>query len=64
MNTAYMKVDDQGYQEMPSEAYQKWLKSIDQEKSRQANQVIKDRMKREIEMLKRTHSTLINKAKK
>jgi hypothetical protein len=61
MSAAYKKIDDLGYQEMPNDAYQRWLKSIEQEKTRQENKEIKDRMQREVQALKRMHSTLVNK---
>ena len=64
MTAAYKKVDDLGYQEMPNDAYQAWLKSIATEKARQENKEIRDRMQRELQSLKRMHSTLINKPRK
>lgn len=64
MAAAYKKVDDLGYQEMPNDAYQHWLKSIDQEKSRQENREVKQRMQQEIQSLKRMRSRVINNPSK
>lgn len=63
MQAAHNNVDDLGYQDMPKEAYQKWLKSIDQEKRRQATKEIRERMKREIDMLKKLKPTFQNNIK-
>jgi hypothetical protein len=53
MQAAYDKVDGLGYQDMPKEAYQKWLKSIDQAKKKQENKEVQERLQREIEYLKK-----------
>ena len=53
MQAAYDKVDGLGYQDMPKEAYQKWLKSIDQAKKKQENKEVQERLRREIEYLKK-----------
>jgi len=53
MQAAYDKVDGLGYQDMPKEAYQKWLKSIDQAKKKQETKEVQERMQREIEYLKK-----------
>lgn len=37
-NGIYAKIDNLGYQEMPSEAYETWLNSVNEEKYRQSNQ--------------------------
>jgi len=57
---AYKKIDALGYQDMPPDAYQRWLQSIDQEKKKQTNIEMRAKMQREIQSLKR-RSTLINK---
>ncbi|TXJ24894.1 MAG: hypothetical protein E6Q24_15210 [Chitinophagaceae bacterium] len=53
MQAAYDKVDGMGFQEMPPEAYQKWLKSIEQEKKKQETLEIQRRLQREIEYMKK-----------
>lgn len=59
MQAAYDKVDGLGYQDMPKEAYQKWLKSIDQAKKKQENKEIQERLQGEIEWLKKLKPTMI-----
>jgi hypothetical protein len=54
MQAAIKKVDDLGYQDMPPEAYQAWLKSIEQEKQRQATRTLRERMEREVRQLRST----------
>jgi hypothetical protein len=63
MMKAYDRVDKMGYQDMPKEAYQRWLKSFDQEKKKQENKELQEKMKNEMQMLKRTKSVIINKPK-
>jgi len=58
MKAAMDKVDDLGYQDMPAEAYQAWLKSIEQEKKKQASRELNGRLQQEINQLKRLKSTL------
>jgi hypothetical protein len=58
MKAAMDKVDDLGYQDMPAEAYQAWLKSIEQEKKKQANRELNGRLQQEIDQLKLLKSTL------
>lgn len=60
MQAAYATVDNTGYQAMPKDAYQKWLKSIDTEKKKQANQQLKEEMQREIQQLKNMKATFKN----
>ncbi|MCW3464807.1 hypothetical protein [Chitinophaga nivalis] len=52
MQAAFEKVDALGYQDMPREAYQVWLKSIEAEKKKQEYRILKEKMKREITGLK------------
>jgi len=63
MQAAYDKVDGLGYQDMPKEAYQKWLKSIDQAKKKQENKEVQERMKKEIEYLKKIKVTIIDRTR-
>jgi hypothetical protein len=59
MHAAFEKVDGMGYQEMPPEAYQKWLKSVEQEKKKQENQELQQRLQREIEYMKKNKPKVI-----
>lgn len=61
MQAAFDKVDNLGYQDMPKDAYQTWLKSIEREKKKQESQELKRQMQREIQSLKKVKSTFINK---
>jgi hypothetical protein len=63
MQAAYDKVDGLGYQDMPKEAYQKWLKSIDQAKKKQENKEVQERLKKEIEYLKKLKVTIIDRTR-
>jgi hypothetical protein len=58
MKEAIGRVDDLGYQDMPSEAYQEWLKSIETEKKRLATEKLQERIRLEAKMQK---SSLQNK---
>jgi hypothetical protein len=61
MLAAYEKVDGLGYQDMPKDAYQRWLKSIDNAKKEQENKEIQERMKKEIESLKKIKISISNR---
>ena len=63
MQASYDKIDGMGYQDMPPEAYKKWLKSIEVEKKRQENLELQEKMKREIEMLKKMKVTMTDHAR-
>jgi hypothetical protein len=63
MLESYKGIDDLGYQNMPAQAYQAWRKSIEQEKKNQQTREIRERMQREIRMLKNLRPTLVNKSK-
>ncbi len=63
MQAAYDKVDGLGYQDMPKDAYQKWLKSIDQAKKRQENKEIQEKMRKEIEYLKKLKITIVDRTR-
>jgi hypothetical protein len=58
MKDAVGRVDDLGYQDMPSEVYQAWLKSIEVEKKRLATEKLQERIRLEAKMQK---SSLQNK---
>lgn len=58
MKAAMDKVDDLGYQDMPPEAYQAWLKSIETEKKKQATKQLNDRLQQQINQLKRLKSSI------
>jgi hypothetical protein len=60
MQAAYDKLNSLGFQDMPADAYQRWLKSIDTEKKKQASQQLKAQMQREIQQLKNLKTTLKN----
>jgi hypothetical protein len=53
MQESYKQTDDLGFQEMPKEAYQRWLKSIDKEKKKQETREAQYKMQQEIQMLKK-----------
>lgn len=58
MKEAINRVNDVGYQDMPSDAYQEWLKSIEIEKKRLATEKLQERVKLEAKIQK---SSLHNK---
>lgn len=62
MQAAYDKVDNLGYQDMPKEAYQKWLKTIETEKRKQENRELEEKMKYEIKHIKKPKLNIINKS--
>jgi hypothetical protein len=64
MQQAMDRVDDLGYQDMPPDAYQAWLKSVETEKQKQEQKAIQQRVQKEIQQMKMLpKSTLINKPK-
>lgn len=63
MLQSYQLIDEQGFQDIPKEAYQQWLKTIEIEKKKQENQEIQKRMKAEIEMLKRLKPVMLKSSK-
>jgi hypothetical protein len=64
MAEAYQRVDDLGYQQMPPEAYQAWLKSVETEKQKQEQKAIQQQVQKEIRQMKMLpKSTLIHKPK-
>jgi hypothetical protein len=58
MKEAIIKVDDLGYQDMPTDAYQAWLKSIETEKKKLTTEKLQERIRLEAKMHK---SSLQNK---
>ena len=58
MKEAISRVDDLGYQDMPSDAYQAWLKSIEAEKKKLTTEKLQERIRLEVKMHK---SSLQNK---
>ena len=63
MLQSYQLIDEQGFQDMPKEAYQQWLRTIETEKKKQENQEIQKRMKAEIEMLKKLKPVMLKTPK-
>lgn len=63
MMVAYEKVDGKGYQDMPKEAYQKWLKTIEQEKKKQENLQLKEKMQKGIQFMKKRKSIVVDRTK-
>jgi hypothetical protein len=63
MMAAQQKVNERGYQDMPEQQYKDWLKSIEAEKQKQRHKEEQQRLKREIEQLKKMKSTFINSPK-
>jgi hypothetical protein len=53
MQKALSKVDDKGYQDMPKEAYQKWLNSINDEKQKQTDLELKAEMEKQMQQIKK-----------
>ena len=54
MQAAFDKIDNLGYQDMPKEAYQKWLASIEEEKKKEANRQLTEKLQKEILQTKRS----------
>lgn len=63
MKDAMDKIDDLGYQDMPEAAYKKWLRSMEQEKKKQANQELRARVQRQIDQLKLSKLSLQHRPK-
>jgi hypothetical protein len=57
------KVEQTGFQEMPRDAYQNWLKSLEFEKQKRKNQAEQERMEKEIRKLKKLKYSFENKPK-
>jgi hypothetical protein len=56
-------VEQTGFQEMPRDAYQNWLQSLEVEKQKRKNQREQERMEQEIKKLKKLKYTFENKPK-
>lgn len=63
MQDAFDKVDALGYQDMPKEAYQAWLKSIEQEKKKQEYRALDEKMNRDVEGLRNIKQPVVNESK-
>jgi hypothetical protein len=63
MNASYQKIDNLGYQDMPKEAYQRWLQSIEAERKKQSSREMQEKLQREIQHLRTTKPTLKNNIK-
>lgn len=48
MLQSYQRIEQTGFQDMPKEEYQKWLKTVEQEKKKQENLEMQKKMKEEI----------------
>lgn len=60
----YKKIDDKGFQEMPPEIYQRWLKSMDEETQKQQSEQEYDKLLQELKKLKNIKPTFKNTPKK
>ncbi len=63
MQESYKQTDDLGFQNMPNEAYKRWLKSIDREKKTQETKEVQFRMQQEIKYLKSLKPIMIKTPK-
>jgi hypothetical protein len=63
MMHSYATLDNTGFQEMPPEMYQAWLRSVEKEKKSRQAQELQAKMQQEINILKKAKVTFI-KAKK
>lgn len=63
MHQSYEQVDVLGYQDMPDEAYRAWLKTIENEKKKQENKELKQRLQQEIQMQRKPKSTVVDRTK-
>ncbi|MFT3947176.1 MAG: hypothetical protein QM763_09405 [Agriterribacter sp.] len=60
----YKKIDDKGFQEMPPEIYQHWLRSMDEETQKQQSEQEYKKLLQELKKLKNVKPTLKNTPKK
>lgn len=63
MKAALSQVDNLGYQDMPEEAYKKWLQSVAQAKQKQENDELKANMQREVEQMRKFQKQLQERIK-
>jgi len=54
------KVEQTGFEEMPKEMYQQWLKTLDSERGKQENQREQERVEHELKKIKGTRQKIIN----
>ncbi|WP_133176903.1 hypothetical protein [Terrimonas sp.] len=64
MQDVYKKLDDKGFQEMPPEIYQRWLKSMEEEAQKQQAEQEYNKLLQELKKLKKTKPTFKNTPKK
>jgi hypothetical protein len=64
MRGAYKIIDDMGYQEMPPEIYQRWLKSMEEEAQKQQAEQVYNKLMQELKKLKNIKPTFKNTPKK
>lgn len=60
MKAAVEKLDDTGYQQMPDEAYQEWLKSIETEKAKLSTEKLQQEIKNQVQARKSSLSNRKN----
>ncbi len=63
MMMAQQKVEQTGFQEMPEEAYLRWLKSVEPENQQRQNKAEQERLRQKMNKLKNIKPTFINKPK-
>ncbi len=63
MQRSYELIEQTGFQDMPKEDYQRWLKTIDEEKKRQKNIEVQQQLKKEIERVKKLKFVIIDKTR-
>ncbi|MFT3949960.1 MAG: hypothetical protein QM763_23545 [Agriterribacter sp.] len=61
---AYKRIDDKGFQEMPPEIYQRWLRSMEEETQKQQSEQEYNKLLQELKKLKNVKPTLKNTPKK
>lgn len=61
MQNQYNLIDDLGFQQMPAEAYEKWLGSLNQTQNKQENEKIQENLKQSTKSLNEANRKMINK---
>lgn len=61
MLKSYELIEQTGFQEMPKEDYQRWLKTIEQEKKKQKTIEMQQQMKQQVEKVKKAKVSTTNK---
>lgn len=64
MQDVYKKIDDKGFQEMPPEIYQRWLKSMNEETQKQQAEQEYNKLLQELKKLRNLKPTFKNTPKK